>query len=322
MHSEEILKSAIFSRRAFIMGVGKLSLLSLLASRMYYLQILKSDKFKTLSENNCIRAVYIPALRGNIVDRYGSPLAINQNHYRVMFDKSSGANVNQALDKLIKILPLKEEEVAYIAKRIANHRTAAPMLLYSPLTWQDVVNIEVNAHKLPGIYVDVGQVRFYPFSNLCAHIIGHVAAPNEEELSKHALLNHPDVKIGKGGVEKIFNSHLTGEAGIKRMEVNAYGLPIRELSKEDASAGRDISLTIDIGLQDFVTNKLDPRGSAAVVIDIKNGDILSLCSTPAYDPNQFTQGITNKYWNELLNDPYHPFINKAIFSKLSAWLNF
>jgi penicillin-binding protein 2 len=297
------------------MGAGKLSLLSALASRLYYLQVIKTDQYRTLSENNSIKALMIPALRGNITDCYGSPLAINQNHYRVMIEKNAGYDFKSSLLKLCNLLTISDQEKAYIIKKTLQQKSSQPILVYSPLTWQDVVNIEVNSHDLPGVYVDVGQVRFYPFSNLCAHIIGYVATPTEQEVAKHPFLSHPDIKIGKNGIEKIFDNYLSGTPGIKRMEVNAYGLSIRELSREEASPGKDLALTIDVGLQDFLTNKLEAKGAAAVVIDITNGNIIAMNSTPTFDPNQFTQGVSAKYWNDLIEDPYSPMTNKTISSQ-------
>jgi penicillin-binding protein 2 len=295
------------------MGTGKLSLLSILAGRLYYLQVIKTDEYTTLSQNNSIKAVLIPPLRGNILDRYGSPLAINQNHYRVMLDKNqSSSDIKASIDKLSELLSLSVDEKTLLIKKISYASSSQPILLHSPLSWQQVVNIEVSSHDLPGIYVDVGQVRFYPFSNLCAHVIGYVGAASEQEASKTPLLNHPDIKIGKNGIEKSYNSILSGTVGIKRMEVNAYGLSIRELSRDESKPGQNLSLTIDIGLQDFITNKLDLKGATATIIDINNGNILAMNSTPTFDPNQFTQGVSNKYWKNLIEDPYNPLTNKAI----------
>lgn len=294
---------------------GKLALLSALVSRLYYLQIMKADDFKTQSDSNRIKLTLIPPLRGNILDRFGNLLAVNQNHYRVLLDTEVDEDIEDTLTNLMQLLSIEEEKKQHIIKKILQTKAKGSILVYDRLSWQDVAKIEVNSPDLPGISVDVGQIRYYPFGMLTSHLIGYVGVLSEKEILEHPLLSHPDFKIGKNGIEKTLENELRGQAGIKRMEVNAKGLSVRELSREESTPGDDVSLTIDIRLEEFVTSKLDPRGAAAVIIDITNGDVLAMASTPAFNPNEFTQGVSSRYWNELMKNPARPLINKCISSQ-------
>lgn len=298
-----------------MLAAGKLSLLSMLVGRLYYLQIMKADEYRTLSDSNRIKLNLLPPLRGNIHDRFGNLLAVNQNHYRVLLDVEDDDDTEETLTKLMQLLMIEEEKKQYLIKKILQSRAKGSVLIYDRLSWQDVARIEVNSPDLPGISVDVGQIRYYPFGTLTSHFIGYIGAVSEKELVDNPLLSHPDFKIGKNGIEKTLEEELRGQAGIKRMEVNAKGLAVRELSREESTPGDDVSVTIDIRLEEFVTSKLDPRGAAAVIIDITNGDVLAMASTPAFDPNEFTQGVSSRYWNELMKNPARPLINKSISSQ-------
>ncbi|MFV9875481.1 MAG: penicillin-binding protein 2 [Rickettsiales endosymbiont of Dermacentor nuttalli] len=312
MNKDESNKAKLFSRRSFIMGVGGGVLFSLLAGRLYYLQVIKNDQYKTLSESNRIKFFLIPALRGNILDNFGVPIAVNQNHYRVLLDKEYGIDYVSIANKISEILKIDRTGYEQLLKKIKQARNNTPILLQNQLTWEEVVKLEVHAIELPNVYVDVGTVRFYPYKSLFAHLVGYTGLPSEKEIAVNALLNHPDIKVGKTGIEATMNAELSGELGVKRMEVNAYGVRIRELSREEAKSGQGINLTIDVRLQEILASKLDSKGAIAVLMDINTGGVLAMASTPSFDPNQFTKGLSSNYWEELINDPYFPLINKAI----------
>jgi penicillin-binding protein 2 len=311
MDNDKSLKSSIFTRRALFMGFAKISLLSLLISRLSYLQITKSDSYKTLSENNSVKAIFLPAPRGIITDRDGKLLAGNRNKYSAMLEQNSELDTKYLVHKLCDLLFFDEEKRASLLKKVSI-KTNAPILLYSPLTWDEVVKIETNSFDLAGIYVDVGQSRIYPYAGLCANVLGYVSVPSEDEIKERPVLKYQDVKIGKNGSEKFFDSSLIGEFGVKKVEVNAHGLHIRELSREDYIAGQNLPLSIDIELQVFISNTLNDYVGAVVVMDVENGEILAMNSTPSFDPNMITQGINGKEWAKLLNDDNTPLLNKAI----------
>jgi penicillin-binding protein 2 len=316
MRDEDSLSLESFTRRAFLIGAGKVSLISLLAGRMYYLQVIKSEEYKTLSEKNRIKIFLISPLRGNILDRFGAPLAVNQNYYRVLLNKDEPENLSEVIEKLSSLLKLPDDAKDALFKKIKLDPGKLPILIHDHLSWENVALIEVNSPELPGVFIDVGQIRYYTTSSLCSHVIGHVGQISEAELEgNEGLLYQPDFKVGKNGIEKNQEHYLRGSFGIRKVEVNAYGLSVRELAREESKAGKDIKLTIDVKLQEFVTSKLDPRGSAAVVLDVNTGAVLSMVSTPGFDPNQLTEHISPAYWKELTENPYFPMTNKAVSSQ-------
>lgn len=308
----EILRSKLFTRRALILGGLKATALAALAGRLYYLQIIKSDEYTTLSDSNRIKLFLLPPLRGNILDRFGNILAANRGFYRVLLDKQHTDDSEESLEKVAALLKLDDTRKQLILKKAAQGSPRAPITLYDHLSWQDVARLEEHSPDIPGITVEVGQTRYYPFANTVSHITGYIGALSEKELEENPLLSHPDFKIGKNNIERACDETLRGQAGVKHVEVNAHGRAVRELSREESIPGNNVTLTLDIRLQEFALSKLDPRGASAVVIDVTNGDILAMASTPGFDPNEFTQGLSSRYWNELTSSPYFPLINRSI----------
>jgi penicillin-binding protein 2 len=176
-----------------------------------------------------------------------------------------------------------------------------------------VSTFEVHLPDLPGISIDEGQVRNYPFADAMAHITGYVGAVSKAELTDDPLLSLPSFRIGKAGIEKSFEDVLRGRAGTAEVEVNVVGREVRELNRYNATPGSKVWLTIDSELQTYCYERLSQeRSSSAVVMDIHTGAVYALCSYPAYDPNVFSRGIPVDLWEKLSNDPAHPLINKAV----------
>lgn len=303
----------LFSRRVAILGGGKLALLGLLAGRMYQLQVVESDRYTTLAEENRINLLLLPPPRGRILDRYGRPLAINQENYRVSLVAEQVQDVDAILDALSRIISLGDHERQRILREVRRRRGFVPVTVRENLQWEDVSRIEVNAPDLPGLSIEVGQSRQYPFAHDFSHVLGYVAAVSEKEVTGDPLLELPGFKIGKNGVERVFDRNLRGKAGNSQVEVNAVGRVIRELSRQEGQPGDDLRLTIDRDLQKLAADRLKKeKSAAAVVMDIHNGDVLVLSSVPGFDPNEFVTGLSSRSWRRLVNDPHTPLINKAI----------
>jgi len=302
-----------FSRRVAFLGGGKVLLLSLLAGRMYQLQVIESDKYKTLADENRINLRLLPPPRGTIVDRYGRALAVNQENYRVTLVAEQVNDINTMLDTLSGIISLEDYERHRILREVRRRRGFVPVTVRENLDWRDVSRIEVNAPDLPGLSIEVGQSRQYPFGEDFAHVLGYVSAVSEKEATGDPLLELPGFKVGKNGVERVFDLDLRGKAGNTQVEVNAVGRVIRELSRQEGQPGADLRLTIDRDLQKLAADRLkEEKSASAVVMDIHNGDVLALSSVPGYDPNEFVTGLSTKTWRRLINDPYVPLTNKAI----------
>jgi penicillin-binding protein 2 len=302
-----------FSRRVAFLGGGKILLLSLLAGRMYQLQVIESDKYKTLADENRINLRLLPPPRGTIVDRYGRELAVNQENYRVTLVAEQVKDINTMLDTLSGIISLEDYERQRILREVRRRRGFVPVTVRENLDWRDVSRIEVNAPDLPGLSIEVGQSRQYPFAEDFAHVLGYVSAVSEKEATGDPLLELPGFKVGKNGVERVYDLDLRGKAGNTQVEVNAVGRVIRELSRQEGQPGADLRLTIDRDIQKLAADRLkEEKSASAVILDIHNGDVLALSSVPGYDPNEFVTGLSSKTWRRLVNDPYAPLTNKAI----------
>ncbi len=286
--------------------------LSTLAARLYYLQIIKSSEYTTLSDSNRIKLLLLPPLRGNILDRFGNLLAANKGFYRALLDKRHTEDLQESFNKATALLQFDEERKQVLFKKLSQNTMRAPTVLSDHLSWKDVATLEARSIDIPGVYVEVGQTRYYPFGITAGHITGYTGAVSEAELEDEPLLSHPDFKIGKNAIERSCENILRGQAGVLHTEVNAHGRAVRELAREESVPGHDVTLTVDIRLQEFALSRLENRGSAAVVVDITNGDILALASAPGFDPNEFAQGLSTTYWNSIVENPYFPLINRTI----------
>lgn len=297
-----------FARRAFMLAGLKLGAFSMLAGRLYYLQLLGNKKYSNLSNKNSISFIGLEPKRGMILDESLRPLAINTYYYQAMLNKRENKNYIISLQNLFEILNIDKAEQEIIFKRVKKEASNIPSIIFKYLSWEQVSLIEESITSLSGIYINLGQSRLYPYNNLTAHLIGYMGQASEEEKEEMRL----NTQIGKGGLEKSYESILKGIEGYKKMEVNSKGLYISELETKNPTPGENITLTINIDLQSYLSETLDNYGSSAAIMNIQNGDILALASLPSFDPNNFTKGISMQNWQELLANPGKPLINKFI----------
>ncbi|MBT4934390.1 MAG: penicillin-binding protein 2 [Rhodospirillaceae bacterium] len=301
-----------FSRRTAILAGGKAVLLSALVGRMYYLQVVEADRYKTLAEDNRISFRLLAPPRGRIVDRFGVPIADNQQNYRVVLVPEQTDDVEETLIRLGRIIPIRQGEKKRILRDVGRSRGFVPVTLRENLSWEDVAHIEVNTPDLPGVMIDVGQSRFYPFAREMAHILGYVAAVSEGETGSNPLLELPGFRIGKSGIEKVYDLALRGAGGSSQVEVNAFGRVIRELKRSEGQPGTRLQLTIDSGLQQMTSKRLGEKSGSVVVMDVHSGDVLAMVSTPGFDPNAFNKGLSTEQWNALISNDRAPLTNKSI----------
>jgi len=301
-----------FTRRALMLAGGKAALLSALIGRMYYLQVVEGERYRTLADENRINLRLLAPPRGRIIDRFGVPMADNEQNYRVLLISENTTDLGRTLDVLAKIIPIGDGERRRILRDVKRNRSFVPVTIRENLNWEEVARIEVNAPDLPGILIDVGQSRSYPHGRETAHVLGYVAAVSPKDLSGDPLLELPGFRIGKAGVEKVHDLALRGSGGNSQVEVNAFGRVIRELSRQEGQPGAEVMLTLDLELQRQVSRRLAGESAAAVVIDVRDGDVLAMASTPAFDPNTFNRGLKDAEWKSLVSNPMAPLINKAI----------
>ncbi len=307
-------RSRLFTRRAVILGGAKLGLMSLLAGRIYYLQVLQGDKYRTLAEENRINLRLIAPPRGQILDQAGVQLAVNQQNYRVVLLPEQVGNLDKLLKKIGAYIPLMESDRKRIERDLRNDSGLNAILIRDNLTWDQVATISLHALELPGVDIEAGEVRTYPYGDTMAHVVGYVGAVAQADKESDAPeLTIPGFRLGKSGVERQYDRLLRGEPGNLQLEVNARGRVVRELTRQEPRIGKDIALTIDMGLQQTVYKRLaGEESAAAVAMNIHSGAVYALVSHPSFDPNLFTYGISQQDWDRLNGDEHTPLLNKAV----------
>jgi penicillin-binding protein 2 len=309
-----------FTRRSALLVGGQGLLLSALISRLYYLQVVRSDEYRMLADENRISLRLLAPQRGLIVDRNGETVAGNMQKYRVLLvpeqAKRSGerlvTSADRTLQALAKLIPFDDLQRQKVLREVGRKREFVPITVAENLSWEDFSRINVHAPDLPGIVPDVGETRHYPFGPTMAHVVGYVAPVAESDPINDPMLELPGFRIGRSGVERNADLLLRGKAGSTHVEVNAHGRVIRELKRVTGAPGREVAITIDAKLQEFATNRMGEESAGAAVIDIFNGDVLALVSTPSFDPTQFAFGLSREEWNGLVNHSRKPLLNKAV----------
>jgi penicillin-binding protein 2 len=307
----ETQRTGVFTRRALLLMGGQVTVLGLLGAKLYQVQVQQGARYATLAEENRISARLIAPPRGRILDRFGTVVAGNRLNWRALLIAEQTDDVNATLDALSRIVPIADHERARIDRDVHRHRRFIPIMVCEFLTWDQMASIEVNAPDLPGIMVDVGTTRQYPYSDQLAHVVGYVAPPNEADVAEDTMLALPGIRVGRAGVEKYHDLDLRGRAGAVQLEVNAVGRVIRELDREEGTQGKDLGLTIDAGLQQAVLGRLGDESASAVVLDCRNGEVLAMATNPSFDPSLFNSGVSQAQWIEWTSNRRAPLINKA-----------
>ena len=315
-------KGKVLIRRSLIMALIKFLLLMVIIARLYYLQVYQADRYKTLADENRISTRLLVPPRGIIFDRNGVTIASNQQNFQALIVAEQAPNVQETLDAFKKIMPLSEAEEERIKKDLKRNRSFVPIKIRDNLSWEEVSRIQLNAPDLPGIVIDEGSTRYYPFGAGMAHILGYVSSVSDKDVKDDPLLEVPGFKIGKSGIEKYLEKALRGESGNLKLEVNAYGRIMKEIERVDGIPGKDVQLTIDSRLQQKAFELFGEESGAAVLLDVHTGEILAFVSAPSFDPNMMTQGLSTEDWNALLHNERNPLTDKAISGQYSPGSTF
>jgi len=282
---------------------------------MYQLQILDSDQYQLMADQNRIALRLISPLRGRILDRWGEELATNRLSYRVSIIEEQTTDTLQTLLRLGQLIPITDDRIQRVLKHTKQSRSFLPVTVAENLSWEEFARVNANLTDLPGVYPDAGQSRFYPHPTDFTLLVGYVGPVTKKELlnlPEDPAFLLPEFRIGKRGMEREFNDELRGSPGSRRVEVNALGREIRELNRDDGLAGEDLRLTVDRELQQFAMERLGEQSASAVVMDIHSGEVLVMASAPGFDGNEFNHGISHENWKGLLADPRNPLLNKAV----------
>lgn len=286
---------------------------TILLGRLWYLQLLQGDHFRSLSENNRIRLVDVPPSRGLIFDSKGRLLAENRPAFALAVvpeDVSDWDELGTRLNKLVGITP---EELAKAHEVAAQQPPFKPVRLRSHLDREQLAVLETFRYELPGIKVLVEYRRAYLNAKETSHVIGYLGEINQQELAEapRALYRIGDY-VGRYGLEKSRERVLHGRRGARQVEVDAMGRELKLLDEVDPVPGQNLTLTLDLRLQQAAAAALGDEVGAVVALNPKNGQVYCLYSAPSFDQNYFITGMSNRLWEALANDPFHPLKNRAI----------
>ncbi|PCJ27327.1 MAG: penicillin-binding protein 2 [Rickettsiales bacterium] len=313
MLNKDTINKQIMTRRTFVIGAGKLGLLFLLAGRMFSMQFIKKDEYKTLSDKNRIKVIIIPPDRGQIFDVNENIIAKNNTCFHLFLDKNVNPRFSKEISLVTEILELDDVHIKEVQKRVRNAGRRIAAVIIDCLNWKQVAIIEERRSEFKSLFVDTGFNRFYRSGTATAHIVGHLGKVRKNTKNQSLKLVGENFRVGVNGIESYYEESLRGKFGNKRIEVNARGKYVRELGNMAPTPGKDLHLNIDIALQKKALSYLSSQGCSAIVMDCTNGDVLISASAPSYNPNEFYK-LSNKYWNSLINNPYKPLIDKTIRS--------
>lgn len=304
------------SRRGLFLGGVQLAFAGALGLRMQHLQVDQADEFRLLAEENRINIRLIPPTRGQIFDRNGVIIAGNEPSYRITMVREDAGNVDEVIARLSALVELDEDELNRALTEMQRSAPFLPVTVAERVTWDDISRVAVNAPALPGVTPEVGLSRIYPRRGDFAHVVGYVGPVSERDLARYEtpdpVLRIPRFQIGKVGIEARHEEVLRGRAGAKRVEVNAVGRVMRELDRREGIPGADMQLTVDTKLQSYIQARLGEESASVVVMDVNNGDLLGIASSPSYDPNKFVRGISVADFGELRDNDHRPLASKTV----------
>lgn len=306
--------------RVWVLGGFILLLFGILTVQLVRLQLLNHDEYVARAASNRVRTIDVPPARGLIYDRDGNLLVENAPAYRIMLVSAEVPDhlVTQVSEELAEMFDRQAWEIEeQIWDRKYSNDPFLPLLIAEEPNPAQVIDVTSRRSLLPGVQVETISIRRYEHGRLLGHILGYVGAITEEEYEalSGARYLYSD-QIGRTGVEAAYERQLRGTAGRQLVEVDAVGNVLRTLNNRSSQPGLSIVLTIDIDLQQRIEDiLLEHQGAslfaAAVVLDVRNGEVLALVSVPNYDVNIYEEVTTEEY-QELLEDPGQPLINHAI----------
>lgn len=286
-----------------------------LTLRLWNLQIMNGSMYRQMAENNRLRVIKEPAPRGIIYDRHNIPLVKNIPSFDISVAGDDLLEDDDAISSLGLLIGVPPGEVK---KKISGgaRTPLEPVKLKRGVSFSELAIVEARKVDFPGLQVDVVVNREYIYDSFASHVIGYLGRLTQEQSMAQEYQDVPrSAFIGQMGIEKIYDQRLRGIAGERFIEVDAAGRMIKSAGRREAVKGGDITLTIDKNLQDEAEKSLRGLTGAVVVLDVYTGEILTLVSTPSFDPNLFARGIGYREWRNLSKNPMHPMLNRAIQSQ-------
>ncbi len=309
-----VIKSKLISRRMFLMTTAKAVVVVGILGRLISLQINESKKYRTLSDKNRFREWKLAPERGIIKDYFNQELASNKQVFQIHLIPENAQNIEEVFFRLKSILNITDKKIFLLRKKIAKQKPWDPVIISDNLTWSEFSRVNLFLHELQGLEPIVSVARVYKDKS-SAHVLGYVSQVSSSDLKNREYLKEmsvPGIATGKTGLERRLDKEIIGKVGFQRYEVNAFGKRIKQIQVDQGKAGKSFKTTLDLEIQKYVEEILKDKAASVCVMDIYNGDIISMVSSPSYDPNKFVHGISQLDWNKLIKNDKKPLVNKAI----------
>ena len=309
-----VIKSKLISRRMFLLTTAKAVVVVGVLARLISLQINESKKYKTLSDKNRFREWKLAPERGIISDYFNREIASNRQVYQIHLIPENTQNIEEIFFRLKSILNITDKKIFFLRKKIAKQKPWEPVIISDNLNWSEFSRVNLFLHELQGVEPIVSVARVYNDIS-SAHILGYVSQVSAKDLKEKEYLKEmavPGIAVGKTGLEKRLDKEIIGTVGFQRYEVNAYGKRIKQIQVDQGQSGTNFKTTLDMDVQQFTTEILRGKAASVCVMDIYNGDIVAMVSSPSYDPNKFVHGIDKNTWENLISNNKKPLTNKAI----------
>jgi penicillin-binding protein 2 len=317
-HREDLVQRVRLMSR-LVTGV-----LVLIGAGFWFVQMVQGDYYRELAENNRLRKLPIAAPRGLIYDRHGRLLVENIPSYNLMIDRSRSSDVQKAVDFVADVLGKPRADLQVILQRYRGVPVFKPVLVGENLTLAQVSRIGAFGLEFPEFEVEVQHLRLYRHGGQTAHILGYLGEVTAEEVeSSEGALASGD-PVGKKGIEKTYDARLRGKDGERVVVVDSRGELLREYGQQPAVPGTNLTLTLDLDLQQEAARLLDgpEKVGAIVALDPRNGEILALVSSPSFNSNLFARRLAVDEWQALLDAPNNPLQDRALQNAYSPGSTF
>lgn len=312
------------SYRLSVLRVSVAVAFGLLAGGFWFFQVVQYAKFREMAENNHQRTLTLRAPRGGIYDRTGRLLVENRNSFNISIVREHTKDLDRTIRVLARVTGVGEQLVRDTVDRHRREPSYRPIVVLKDAALSQVAAVTARRldFELPDVIVQEVPLREYPGQTMAAHLIGYVGEASEDQMvADHVATGSI---VGQFGVERIYNKFLMGEDGARRVVVNSMGREIRTLEEVPPVQGRRVQLAINYAMQQAAEDafRVNGRWGSAVVLDPRNGDVLTLTSLPAFDPNAFATGIDRAAWQALNTDNLRPLQNRAIQGRYSPGSTF
>jgi penicillin-binding protein 2 len=305
----------ILKKRSLLAIIIVFFFFSVIAARLWSLQISSGEEYKDLADNNRVRIRSARAPRGHILDKHGKEIVTNRPSFNVVMIREDSYDIDDVLKRLSIILHEDLESLWEQIREAEGTPRHLPIVLKEDIDWETLAYLENHKYKFPGVRMEVQPVRTFHYGDLAANTIGYIGSITRKQLEddKEGAYEGGDL-IGKRGLERLREKDLRGEKGNSSTEVNARGFEQRELKSLDPLPGNDLQLTIDAELQLAAEQfmEIGEKAGAVVALEVNTGRVLAAASAPSIHLEDFIGGISQSNWDALLNNSKHPLINKSI----------